>query len=326
MDFSLADPELELHSRPDVPDLHRLARNRRRPRLRRPDRRVVRPIRWEPLEIVEHGRHLDVRAHIVANGVASGARSRSTSHSCGRLATGCSSAFRGFPTIEEAYATAAELDRASPRRRLAGGEHHPPDRQDQRRSRRRRQAAAMPAPSVAASTSGSADSSPTGRGAYRVSGSSIPLSSILPRLSASKLLRQQLPGLAGDQDAVVDSRVAASTRAATLTASPMTEKLSRPAPPIEPATTWPVLTPTPTRSSPASPSVVDRPRDLARRADRAVGVVGERLGRAEHRQQPVALELVDVAAVAGDDRDDHLEQPVERRDDLLRRRVGGEAR
>ena len=49
------------------------------------------------------------------------------------------------------------------------------------------------------------------------------------------------------------SRVIASTRAATLTASPMTLKLSRPAPPIAPATTRPVLTPTPTRSSPASP-------------------------------------------------------------------------
>ena len=39
------------------------------------------------------------------------------------------------------------------------------------------------------------------------------------------------------------SRVAASTRAARLTASPMTLKFSRPAPPIEPATTRPVLMP-----------------------------------------------------------------------------------
>ena len=66
------------------------------------------------------------------------------------------------------------------------------------------------------------------------------------------------------------SRVCASTRAATLTAPPMTEKLSRPAPPIAPATTRPVLTPTPIRSSPASPrSLTAAPISQAARTARS---------------------------------------------------------
>ena len=80
----------------------------------------------------------------------------------------------------------------------------------------------------------------------------------------------------------------------------MTLKLSRPAPPIEPATTRPELTPTPIRSR-SGVAVVRRLRHLHRRPQRPVGVVGVRLGSAEDRQKPVADELVDVAAVAGDD-------------------------
>ena len=66
-------------------------------------------------------------------------------------------------------------------------------------------------------------------------------------------------------------------------------------------------------------------RQISIAARGALGVVGVRLGRAEHGQQAVALELVDVPAVSGDHRDDHLEQPVERADDLLRLGAGREA-
>ena len=122
------------------------------------------------------------------------------------------------------------------------------------------------------------------------------------------------------------SRVAASTRAATFTASPMTLKLSLPAPPTAPATTRPVLTPTPTRRSPASFALVDAAADLHRRAGRPPGMVGIGSGRAEHREQAVALELVDVASVARDDGHHHFEKLVERRHDLLGLRPGSKAR
>lgn len=48
-------------------------------------------------------------------------------------------------------------------------------------------------------------------------------------------------------------RVAASTRAATLTASPITVNSNRPAPPTLPATTSPEFSPIPTRNAPAAP-------------------------------------------------------------------------
>ena len=97
-----------------------------------------------------------------------------------------------------------------------------------------------------------------------------------------------------------------------MTASPITLKESRPAPPIEPATTLPVLTPTPDLEV-AGAAAVDRPGDLDGALHRAVGVLRDALGRAEDGQHRVADELVDVAAVAGDDRDDALEELVEAR-------------
>ena len=70
----------------------------------------------------------------------------------------------------------------------------------------------------------------------------------------------------------------------------------------------------------AGAAAVDRPRQLHRALHRAVGVLVDPLGRAEDGQHGVADELVDVAAVAGDDRDDALEELVEPRHHL--RRVG----
>ena len=62
----------------------------------------------------------------------------------------------------------------------------------------------------------------------------------------------------------------------------------------------------------------------ARRLDRALGVVGLALGRAEHGDQPVADELVDVAAVLVDARHGGLEQLVQLGDDLVRLGLLGE--
>ena len=57
---------------------------------------------------------------------------------------------------------------------------------------------------------------------------------------------------------------------------------------------------------------------LERRLDRPVGVVLQAPGRAEDAQQAVAEELVRVAAVAQQHRDDPAEEVVEPRDDLVR--------
>ena len=104
----------------------------------------------------------------------------------------------------------------------------------------------------------------------------------------------------------------------------MTLKLSRPPPPIAAGDDPAGVDPDAELEAAALALAVHPAVDLDRRADGAVGVVGERLGRAEDGHQPVALELVDVAAVGGDDRDDDLEQRVEAGDDLagaaLRRR------
>ncbi|OKH79104.1 hypothetical protein EB73_36525 [Mycobacterium sp. SWH-M3] len=62
-------------------------------------------------------------------------------------------------------------------------------------------------------------------------------------------------------------RVADSTRAATLTASPITENSSRPAPPTLPATTGPELSPMPTDSVPVNSS--DTASAISRAAVRA---------------------------------------------------------
>ena len=53
---------------------------------------------------------------------------------------------------------------------------------------------------------------------------------------------------------------------------------------------------------------VHRAHDLEARRDGAVGVVGVALRRAEDREQAVAHELVDVAAVPRHRGDDHLEE------------------
>src|SRR3954467_4614441 len=126
------------------------------------------------------------------------------------------------------------------------------------------------------------------------------------------------------------SRVAAPPRAAVLTGSPMTVKSRRPPPPIVPTTTRPEFTPTPTCRRPLRPSrtswaiswaAAEELGVLGGGGDGAGGVIGGALGSAEHGQQPVADELVRMAAVTQDHGDDGVIEVVEARDDL----VGGGA-
>ncbi len=111
------------------------------------------------------------------------------------------------------------------------------------------------------------------------------------------------------------SRVAASTRAATLTASPITEKSKRPAPPTFPATTTPELRPTPTDSSPLE-LILHRRDDLERGNQGSIGVVRDASRSPEHSEQPIPDELVDVAGVGVDHRHDVFPEPVHGRDHL----------
>ena len=119
------------------------------------------------------------------------------------------------------------------------------------------------------------------------------------------------------------TRVISSTREAVLTTSPMTVNSTCPPPPIVPATTAPELTPIPISQAPAV-LLAHRLGHLERGRDAAVGVVGQRVRRAEHGQQAVADELVGVGAVLGQHRHDELVERVELGHDLGRRGLLGE--
>ena len=71
---------------------------------------------------------------------------------------------------------------------------------------------------------------------------------------------------------------------------------------------------------------LDRRDDRARGGDAAVGVVGQRLGRAEHAEHAVAEELCSRAAVRLEHGHDDAEELVQQRHRLARRRAVGEAR
>jgi uncharacterized protein len=110
LDFSQVHGDVELHDRPDVPD-----------------RRVWRgidgvqaffnktaesfdPIRWEPREFIACGRHVVVRAHVVAYGAASGTPIEVDEAQLWTFREGLLVRLQAFPTIDEAYATAGALD------------------------------------------------------------------------------------------------------------------------------------------------------------------------------------------------------------------------
>ena len=112
------------------------------------------------------------------------------------------------------------------------------------------------------------------------------------------------------------SRAIASTREAMLTASPMTLNEEPPCPADRPGDDLPGVDSDPDLEV-ARPAAVDDLRRLNRALDRPVGVVGDPLGRPEDREEPIADELIDMAPVAGDDRDDTLEELVQAGDDLV---------
>jgi ketosteroid isomerase-like protein len=110
LDFSRADPEIELHDRPDVPDsrVWRGADGIRAFFAKTAE--SFDPIRWEPHELIPFGRHVVVHAHVVAYGAASGTPIEIDEGQLCTFRDGLLVRLQAFPTIEEAYATARALD------------------------------------------------------------------------------------------------------------------------------------------------------------------------------------------------------------------------
>lgn len=113
--------DVELHDRPDVPDgrvwqgidgvrafFDKTAES-------------FDPIRWEPREFIATGRHVVVRAHVVAYGAASGTPIEADEAQLWTFRDGLIVRLQAFPTIEEAYATARALDEAEGIEPLRGG-------------------------------------------------------------------------------------------------------------------------------------------------------------------------------------------------------------
>ena len=110
LDFAVVDPEIELHDRPDIPD-SRVWRG--------PD--GVRawfektadsfdPIRWEPLGLTATGRHVVVETRIVATGRASGTPIEVDEGQLWTFRDELLVRLQGFPTVDDAFAKARELD------------------------------------------------------------------------------------------------------------------------------------------------------------------------------------------------------------------------
>ena len=109
-DFAWTDPDIELHDRPDVPDstVWHGIEGARSFFAKTAD--AFDPIRWEPEELTATGRHVVVQTRIVATGRTSGmpievGEGQLWTFSDGRLVR-----LQGFPTVDDAYAKARELD------------------------------------------------------------------------------------------------------------------------------------------------------------------------------------------------------------------------
>jgi ketosteroid isomerase-like protein len=112
LDFSAADPDVELHDRPDVPD-SRVWRGVDGVRaFFEKTAESFDPIRWEPREFIAAGRHVVVRAHVVAYGATSGAPIGLDETQLWTFRDGLVVRLQAFPTIGQAYATAHALDEA----------------------------------------------------------------------------------------------------------------------------------------------------------------------------------------------------------------------
>jgi ketosteroid isomerase-like protein len=112
LDFTGIHTDVELHDRPDVPD-GRVWRGIDGVRaFFDKTAELFDPIRWEPREFIPAGRHVVVRAHVVAYGATSGAPIEIDEAQLWTFRDGRLARLQAFPTLEEAYATARALDDA----------------------------------------------------------------------------------------------------------------------------------------------------------------------------------------------------------------------
>src|SRR4051812_7391830 len=72
LDYTWADPQIELHDREDIPDSRGWHGTEGVRGWFAKTAESFDPIRWDPLELTEAGRHVVARARIVAHGRASG--------------------------------------------------------------------------------------------------------------------------------------------------------------------------------------------------------------------------------------------------------------
>jgi ketosteroid isomerase-like protein len=112
LDFARVDPEAELHDRPDVPD-GRVWRGEDGIRaFFAKTAELFDPIRWEFEELIPEGRHVVARCHVVAYGATSGTPIEMDETQLWTFRDGLIVRLQGFPTVEDAYATARALDEA----------------------------------------------------------------------------------------------------------------------------------------------------------------------------------------------------------------------
>jgi ketosteroid isomerase-like protein len=112
LDFSAAHPDIELYDRPDVPD-GRVWRGTDGVRaFFAKTAESFDPIRWEPRELTATGRHVVVRAHVVAYGASSGTPIEIDEAQLWTFRDELLVRLQAFPTLDEAYATARALDEA----------------------------------------------------------------------------------------------------------------------------------------------------------------------------------------------------------------------
>jgi ketosteroid isomerase-like protein len=112
LDFTGVHPDVELHDRPDVPDA-RVWRGMDGIRaFFDKTAESFDPIRWTPREFIAAGRHVVTRAHVVAYGATSGTPIEIDETQLWTFRDGLIVRLQGFPTLEEAYATARALDEA----------------------------------------------------------------------------------------------------------------------------------------------------------------------------------------------------------------------
>jgi ketosteroid isomerase-like protein len=113
--FPWTDPEIELHDRPDVPDStvwHGIDGVRG---FFAKTADAFDPIRWELEELSPAGRHVVVRTRIVATGRTSGMPIEVEEGQLWTFRDGMLVRLQGFPTVDDAYAKARELDAAEAR-------------------------------------------------------------------------------------------------------------------------------------------------------------------------------------------------------------------